>query len=506
MYCSKCAKEYDDSFKFCPACGESSLKAAEPCSSSIELRVPPSGPTSTPPPPPQPPLQQAPKDKPKSRKKFIAIAIVSASIIALLSLCAVFGTVLMKRYEAKAKEEANQFIQNAVKKDYESQYKQINPTSYDTMWLYLVCPSEEGGETKTDLPTTEAVLKENYTSGAGVLAGMFGGESPEGSQQNGEQPSAKVTSIDDKTFYVELDYKGASEPFPLFIKRQNGTYTVDLAATLAFNKPSMAKSTRQLVVNLLKNPTIENCDLAQKILDKARTLKPELELWLKRGPETTLGDTEKTEIKDAIEETNGFEELSTKVEKAREEITAKNTEPETTPSQTTPSSTQVPTPIDTAPSTPASAPQPKKKSTADLLWVSLDKAFGNRKGFGLQFDEAAGLATITRTYGADDLWDENDAVRKGYSLLVKFGMQAFKVPNVNRVEAVVVVPMTDSYGKTSNEMVVDLVITKEEFQKYDWKELEYQAISPQMQRSCIKYWIHPSVLTNTNPDKLFLEL
>jgi hypothetical protein len=472
----------------------------------MEQSVPPSGPTPPPLPPPPTSLQHSSKDKPKFRRKYIAIAIISVSIIALLSLCVVLGTLILRGYEAKAKEEAKQFIQNALKENYKAQYEQVNPTSFDTMWLFLVCPTEEGGEARTDLPSTEAVLQENYASSTGVLSGMYGGESAKPLIQDGNPSSARVTSINNQTFYVELNYQGATEPFPLIIRRQKNTYSVDFAASLVFGDPTIAERTRQAVESLLEDPTIENCDTAQRLLDKAQALKSELELWLKRGPESILSDTKKAEIDDAIKETKGFKELSSRVEKAREEIIARNTEPKTTASQSTPTSTPTTTTTSPAPSTPSSTPQPKQKSTTDMLWGSLEKAFGSRKGYDLQFDDSSGVAIITRTYGENDLWDENDVVRKGYSLLVKFGMQAFKVPQVSSVEAIVVVPMQDSFGKTSNETAVDLRMTKAEFQKYDWKELEYQAVSPQMQRSCIKYWIYPSIEAKTNPDDLFLEL
>jgi type II secretory pathway pseudopilin PulG len=311
--------------------------------------VPPSG--TIPPPLPPDYQQPAPTHRFKFQRKYIAIAV--ASVIVIVCLIGVLGIVLLRGYSAKAKTEANQFIQNALKKDYKAQYKQINPNSYGTMWLFLVCPTEEGGESHTDLPSTEAFIEKYYASSPGVLSGMFGGESLEPFMQDGKLSSAKVTRIDDQTFYVELNYKGATEPFPLFVKKQNSTYSVDFAATLVFSEPDIANKTKQTVESLIKNPTIGNCDIAQIMLGKAQTLKSELELWLKSGPKSILSDTKTTEINDAIKETEGFEELSAKLETVRETLTTSNGTPQTsTPAATT-----------SATSTPSSKPEAKKKTT-----------------------------------------------------------------------------------------------------------------------------------------------
>jgi hypothetical protein len=165
-----------------------------------------------------------------------------------------------------------------------------------------------------------------------------------------------VASISDQTFYVELNYKGATKPFPLIVNRQNNSYSVDFAATLVLNDPTIAKKTRQTVESLLQNPTVKNCDTAQAILVEAQTLKSELGLWLKNGPKNILSDTKATEINDAIKETEGFGELSAKVEKAKESLTGKKPEPK-------PTATKETTPATTTPSTPKSTPSSKTKTT-----------------------------------------------------------------------------------------------------------------------------------------------
>jgi len=332
--CLKCGKEYDDSFKFCPACGESNPPVAQQPTTPMQQPVPPSGPT-----PPLPPnyQQPAPKHSSKSWRKYVAIAV--ASIIVILCLIFVLGNVLIQSYKVKAKTEANQFIQNALKKNYEAQYKQINTDSHDLMWVYIVCPREEGGESNTDFSSNEASLEEYYAGSTGFLSGMFGGDSLKAFMQDGKLSSAKVTRINGQTYYVKLFYKGATEPFPLFIKKQNSTYSVDFAATLAMSKPYIAQGIKQTVESLIKNPTTKNCDTAKTILDKSKTLKSELELWLNPGPKSVLSASKIAEIEDAIKETSGFDELSSKVAKAREKLSTSNTKPQTTTKNSTPAPT-----------------------------------------------------------------------------------------------------------------------------------------------------------------------
>ncbi len=363
MNCSKCGKEYDDSFRFCPACGESNPQIKTPPAVEAE-QVSISSETM---PSTSPPADyQGPAATRRPRRKGKVIAIVAAAVVVVLGLLVVLGTLLIKGYEGKAKTEAQQFVQNALKKDYEAVFKQITPTSYDTMWLYLVCLVQEGYQ--LDLPSTEAVLKDNYESSTGVLSALFDSPPLKLSPQIGKDSSTKVTSINGQTFYVALNYKNAAEPFPLFIKRQKNIYSVDLAATLAFNNPIMAKATRQAVESILKNPTIEGCDTAQKMLSKAKALKSELELWLKRGPEGSLSDTKKAEINEAIKETQGFGELYSRVEKARQEIIAKETEPKTTaPKESAPAPAVESTPTSTAPAAKTFTEKEKKQIYYELV-------------------------------------------------------------------------------------------------------------------------------------------
>src|SRR5450759_145068 len=312
----KCDNEHDDSFKFCPSCGESSPQVAQQPSTPMQQPTPPSGPI----PPLLPPDYQEPPPihSSKSWRKYVAI--IGVSIIVILCLFIVLGSILLRGNSAKAKTEANQFIRNGLKKNYEAQYKQISTDNHDFMWVFIACPREKDGASHTDLPSSEASLEEYYAGSNGLLSGMFGAEFIKQLMQDGKLSSSKVTRINNQTYYVELSYKGATNPLPLFIKKQNSTYSVDLAATLVMSEPYIAEGIKQTVESLIKNPTTKDCDKAKTILDKSKTMKSELELGLNPGPKRVLNASRIAEIEDAIGQTSGFEELSSEVAKARENL------------------------------------------------------------------------------------------------------------------------------------------------------------------------------------------
>lgn len=84
------------------------------------------------------------------------------------------------------------------------------------------------------------------------------------------------------------------------------------------------------------------------------------------------------------------------------------------------------------------------------------------------------------------------------------GIKAFQIDGVNAVELTLKSSFTDSYGKSSEEKALQIAMKKDEFQKYDWKNLVGQNIYNQMRTSCYDYYIHPAILKNLKIDKLTL--
>jgi hypothetical protein len=123
--------------------------------------------------------------------------------------------------------------------------------------------------------------------------------------------------------------------------------------------------------------------------------------------------------------------------------------------------------------------QQKPVSTIDQLWTILDRTIKTR---------------------------ESSLVRESYKILVKYGLEAFKRDDINNLTVDYKTEFTDTYGKKSMQEAVILTISKVEFSKYDWNNLNYQPIYRQMESSCSTYYIHPAILKNLNYNKLYLSL
>jgi len=150
------------------------------------------------------------------------------------------------------------------------------------------------------------------------------------------------------------------------------------------------------------------------------------------------------------------------------------------------------------------AEQQKPISTIDQLWTILDQTIKNRNGYDISYNAETKTAKIVRTEMS--FYDESSLVRESYKVLVKYGLEAFKRDDVKYLTVNYKTELTDVYGKKTIENVIILTISKIEFSKYDWNNLNYQPIYRQMESSCSEYYIHPAILKNLNYEKLYLYL
>lgn len=181
-----------------------------------------------------------------------------------------------------------------------------------------------------------------------------------------------------------------------------------------------------------------------------------------------------------------------------------------TPSSNT-STSNTPTPqaqIDTNTNSEAKAPEPTKEvkpmSTSDKLWVALDNSMKTRKDFSVGYDEPTKTASITKTELS--AWDESSLVRDSFTTLVKYGKEAFKVDGVDEVQVVFKTEFTDQYGKKDTSDAVRIIMTKEEFNKFEWDNLKYQSVYEPIKKSAEGFYIHPAILKNLKYDKLYLTI
>lgn len=155
-----------------------------------------------------------------------------------------------------------------------------------------------------------------------------------------------------------------------------------------------------------------------------------------------------------------------------------------------------------------SAPLPTKESKplsiTDKLWIALDNSMKSREGYGVEYDELSKIATITTT--STNFWDENSIVRGNFTLLVKFGTEAFKIDGVDAVLIVSKTEFTDQYGKKNIEDAIRIVMDKSEFNKFEWNNLKYQPVYNQIKNASESFYIHPAILKKLDPSKLYLSL
>jgi len=108
-----------------------------------------------------------------------------------------------------------------------------------------------------------------------------------------------------------------------------------------------------------------------------------------------------------------------------------------------------------------------------------------------------------KTISITDSWNESSLVKNAVSAFVKLGQIAFKNSKVKYVLLECKTEFTDTHGKKSNEIAVSLKMSRNNFKKYNWKNLEYQPIYDQLKEDCDNFYIHPGIFKNLNFDKVY---
>lgn len=149
--------------------------------------------------------------------------------------------------------------------------------------------------------------------------------------------------------------------------------------------------------------------------------------------------------------------------------------------------------------------EPEKTiSLNDKLWLALDNSMKKRDGYEISLDE--NKKDVQISFESKEFWDENSLVRGAYSLLVKYGKEAFKLEGVDLLTVKYKTEFTDGYGKKGIEDAIIITMSKEEFNKFEWENLKMLPVYKQIEGSALKYYIHPAVKNNLNYDKLYLSI
>lgn len=155
-------------------------------------------------------------------------------------------------------------------------------------------------------------------------------------------------------------------------------------------------------------------------------------------------------------------------------------------------------------------PPPKPLSVTDKLWLAIDKGdTSKRAGYELEyfdFSDPQMAGTVSLSYTSDSFLDESWAVGGAFNTFVSFGQKAFKIDGVKRIVLAFKSTFTDSYGKNSVGDIIRFGMTKEEFEKYDWTNLNHQPIFYKIQRSATPFYVNPSVMLKIEPEKITLSI
>jgi len=147
-------------------------------------------------------------------------------------------------------------------------------------------------------------------------------------------------------------------------------------------------------------------------------------------------------------------------------------------------------------------PEPKPLSMEETINEAVKKGLNKNVKFTSTYDATTKLATVTLEQSSE--WDESSTVKNTFSSLVKIGVEVFKTPEISSLSVIKMGSFTDQYGKKSTEKAVQFTMDKSEFEKFDWKNLSYTNVYNQMMDNTSVHYIHPALLKNLDPDKIYL--
>lgn len=117
-----------------------------------------------------------------------------------------------------------------------------------------------------------------------------------------------------------------------------------------------------------------------------------------------------------------------------------------------------------------------------------------------------GQKSILIYYKADTAWDETDFVKRVGGTAIVAASILFQNPKLEQLGIFAQTDMTDQYGKTSTEVVIKIILTRDLTQKVDWKGLAERHITDpgNIYRIADNYNIHLGILNKVKTDEVRL--
>jgi len=137
-----------------------------------------------------------------------------------------------------------------------------------------------------------------------------------------------------------------------------------------------------------------------------------------------------------------------------------------------------------------------------LLFFSGCSSETKRVSPEFEYDSQSRIAR--RVIEKESFWNEDSLIERTYGTLIELGRKAFQRSDVDSIEVIVRSNFIDEYGKKELKDAIWLKMPRKNFEKYNWKNLEYLPVFRQMKEACEKHWIHPAIWKKVNPSDLIL--
>jgi len=105
-----------------------------------------------------------------------------------------------------------------------------------------------------------------------------------------------------------------------------------------------------------------------------------------------------------------------------------------------------------------------------------------------------------------EMFTHQSYLQDAYTSFINFGQIAFQDPNIDFIMVTYSTDLTDSYGKVTKKMLINLGMSKTIFSKYDWDKLRYGSTSmyKAFEKDAEINTVMRGVLTKLDIDNLYL--
>lgn len=160
--------------------------------------------------------------------------------------------------------------------------------------------------------------------------------------------------------------------------------------------------------------------------------------------------------------------------------------------------------LEKMPTEVASEVPEEEKTTIAKLNDILDSLNIKYEDLDIYQDDPDKPQYIIRYLSDDTFWNEKAFVIDNISNYVKICAEAYQIDDINKIELIIYCKMTDARGNEDENLAFDMCMLKDNYDKYNWKNLEYSKINYDVLKSdCEELYIHPGISKNVNFDDLY---